>query len=937
MGNSWGWDGTQYYPPVMSPWSKMEMGWIEPVTIQSSGTYSLPPVGNDPKVFRIDLGRDDEFLLLENRAATSFDSMMPRSGLVIWHIDNRALHYPNDGLIDPTYLSNFAHYRVSVVSADGKFDLEGGVNRGDESDIFGSNHTLGGGFMGEHTTYPNTDSYRDGIVKPTGIEISSISNPKDDPDGNIKFTVIFPGDAIPDTAPPSPEPTTSPDFQVVQRSLLSTFGANTGSTGVMFDIVAINSITITSLDLHLRSTAADGEKLIEVYTLLGTHVGNESISKRWQKVCCTKKITGNGVAKRTKLDPSYFFRKVSVATGERMALYIASDEPIVRYSSSSNACCKIFVSSLDLQIFEGSGVGSYPFGSFAKSRVFNGAINYETIENIKQNNPPVQASSISYSPERVKSVTSKFFSGNSGGFGIAFDVIPKKDLVITSLDFHTDLEQAIEVYVWTRRGSHEGHERDQLAWERVCSSAKVLGQGPYKATPIGPSLFQSVKLSSFERVAFYITLLTPNMRYTKVNEGEANLGDIVNDLPDIRVLAGSGIGGFPFGAPISTRLWNGSIHYVLLDEPDNERIPPRIMTPISFSSNNVTFSTNVLSTTFASGNRGYGSMFDVSNTKGTYAVITSIDFHTDLLTEINVIVYTKDGSFSGSEFKPNDWTVIADTNVTGQGYYKRTSIPSNDFQKVTISNGSTRGFYLSIDQPNLLYSNVDGDKASGEIWSQSNGIRFHIGSGLQATFSNAFHPRIYNGAIHYYHESRGSSPAPESLSPTYSPRGNKYRYETPLGGEGGSFGVMFSIRNKVSNAIYVTAFAFHTDLRGECAVEIYTISGDYKEKERSPTEWAKMSSTIVQANGMGSWSEVPAFKMQPVHVSVDRPQSFYITLEYPNLKYSLQDDIDSESKSLGDKYIEVYGGSGVGGYPFGRNISPRQPELRIDYEVALKS
>lgn len=109
-----------------------------------------------------------------------------------------------------------------------------------------------------------------------------------------------------------------------------------------------------------------------------------------------------------------------MATGERMALYIASDEPIVRYSSSSNACCEIFTSSLDVQIYEGSGVGSYPFGSFAKSRVFNGAIHYETMENVNQT---MQASSISYSPERVKSVTSKFFSGNSGGFGIAFDVV----------------------------------------------------------------------------------------------------------------------------------------------------------------------------------------------------------------------------------------------------------------------------------------------------------------------------------------------------------------------------------------------------------------------------------------------------------------------------------------------------------------------------------
>ncbi len=71
----------------------------------------------------------------------------------------------------------------------------------------------------------------------------------------------------------------------------------------------------------------------------------------------------------------------------------------------------------------------------------------------------------------------------------------------------------------------------------------VCQLGPYKPTPIDPSLFQPVKLSSFERASFYITLSTPNMRYSKVNQGITNVGDIVSDLPDIRVLAGSGIGG----------------------------------------------------------------------------------------------------------------------------------------------------------------------------------------------------------------------------------------------------------------------------------------------------------------------------------------------------------------------------------------------------------
>jgi hypothetical protein len=38
------------------------------------------------------------------------------------------------------------------------------------------------GFTGEDTSYPNTDMYRDGVVTPSGIQITSISDPKGETD-----------------------------------------------------------------------------------------------------------------------------------------------------------------------------------------------------------------------------------------------------------------------------------------------------------------------------------------------------------------------------------------------------------------------------------------------------------------------------------------------------------------------------------------------------------------------------------------------------------------------------------------------------------------------------------------------------------------------------------------------------------------------------------
>lgn len=55
--------------------------------------------------------------------------------------------------------------------------------------------------------------------------------------------------------------------------------------------------------------------------------------------------------------------------------------------------------------------------------------------------------------------------------------------------------------------------------------------------------FQEFNLHTYERIAIYITLSTPNLRYTKPNDDKVSAGDIVYDLPDISIFAGSGVKG----------------------------------------------------------------------------------------------------------------------------------------------------------------------------------------------------------------------------------------------------------------------------------------------------------------------------------------------------------------------------------------------------------
>ena len=74
FGYSWGWDSTQLYPPIMSPWAKMEMGWLQPEEITKSGRYTLSPSAVNPKAYKVSQGFPNrEYILIENRQPLLFD------------------------------------------------------------------------------------------------------------------------------------------------------------------------------------------------------------------------------------------------------------------------------------------------------------------------------------------------------------------------------------------------------------------------------------------------------------------------------------------------------------------------------------------------------------------------------------------------------------------------------------------------------------------------------------------------------------------------------------------------------------------------------------------------------------------------------------------------------------------------------------------------
>ena len=185
--------------------------------------------------------------------------------------------------------------------------------------------------------------------------------------------------------------------------------------------------------------------------------------------------------------------------------------------------------------------------------ILQGVFHYETMD-VARSDIISEASMVSSDslpdPDRVKVTPTKHFSGNSGSFGIMFDVIPRKKMTIVGLDFHTEYTAFLEVEVWYKRGSHVGYERDQMSWTEI-SHARIIGQGPYKRTSIDPSLFNAVLVDSFERISFYVTLTnSPKLRYTKEAEDtKAVVGDIDSSSEDMDVMVGVGVASYPCELP----------------------------------------------------------------------------------------------------------------------------------------------------------------------------------------------------------------------------------------------------------------------------------------------------------------------------------------------------------------------------------------------------
>ncbi|RCW29047.1 M6 family metalloprotease-like protein/predicted secreted protein (Por secretion system target) [Marinilabilia salmonicolor] len=78
-------------PAHHNPFSKADLDWVDVTVIESPQSVSLEPVISSRQVLRVNSPVENEYLLIENRRKTGFDSHLYSEGMLVYHADGNLI------------------------------------------------------------------------------------------------------------------------------------------------------------------------------------------------------------------------------------------------------------------------------------------------------------------------------------------------------------------------------------------------------------------------------------------------------------------------------------------------------------------------------------------------------------------------------------------------------------------------------------------------------------------------------------------------------------------------------------------------------------------------------------------------------------------------------------------------------------------------------
>lgn len=108
-------------PPNYNAIEREILGLAEPVILDNSATYTLPPIHSSNLCYRMNTDAEGEYFLFECRAKTGWDAYIGGSGMLVYHIDKRTQNL-NRWIYQNTVNSNKDHQCADLIEADARRD-----------------------------------------------------------------------------------------------------------------------------------------------------------------------------------------------------------------------------------------------------------------------------------------------------------------------------------------------------------------------------------------------------------------------------------------------------------------------------------------------------------------------------------------------------------------------------------------------------------------------------------------------------------------------------------------------------------------------------------------------------------------------------------------------------------------------------------------------
>mmetsp|Transcript_200 Transcript_200/g.275 ORF Transcript_200/g.275 Transcript_200/m.275 type:complete len:1303 (-) Transcript_200:158-4066(-) len=415
------------------------------------------------------------------------------------------------------------------------------------------------------------------------------------------------------TKKPTSAPTAGPSISISPTNsypdLKTTYSGDQSNYGNMFELVSQGDIIIQAFDVH---SSAISEKDVEIYSRGGA-LSDFRSPGAWAKISLEGlKVTGKGKGSPTHIPagsftPQYMADKISSSFYITFVERVMIESAVIGLSTGM-----VLFQNADLQYKVGVGK-VYKFANTDQNRIFNGAVYYSrgtlsptsaptsslsmnptsdpsiieapmtkiptgapsSVPSFKPSIRPSTNLPTSFPTRTPTNLPTSFptppeiyggiantsltttFDGGSTQDGNMFDVVAKRDILISNMDIHTSFEGSNMIEIYSRGVTWSAVTIHPTAWTKVSvAGLQVMGNGVGVPTPLPENAFDPLYVSGGATRSFYVT--TSNGRY--MQQTPFTTGDVISSNNDLSIYAGVGKN-YLFLHTEKDMAWNGNLYY----------------------------------------------------------------------------------------------------------------------------------------------------------------------------------------------------------------------------------------------------------------------------------------------------------------------------------------------------------------------------------------